>query len=124
MRIVFVRHGDPDYKNDCLTEVGRRQAELVAERLRSEGIEEIWASTQGRAIETAEAASRVLGLPIQTLDSMREVHWGSRDGTPLFADGHPWDIADELARQGINLNDPAWRTKTEGRAKPVLLFCI
>jgi probable phosphoglycerate mutase len=31
------------------------------------------------------------------------------DGTELFANGHPWDIADELARQGYNLNRPDWR---------------
>lgn len=120
MRIVFVRHGDPDYKNDCLTEIGRRQAELVAERLRGEGIEEIWASTQGRAIETAEASSRVLGLPIQTLDSMREVHWGSTDGEPLFAGGHPWEMVDELARRGYNLNSPDWREHPFFRTNKVL----
>ena len=109
MRIVFVRHGEPDYQKDCLTETGKIQAFAAAERLREEGISEIWSSPLGRAAETAEAASRALGLPVRTLDFMREVHWGSRDGAPLFADGHPWDIADELARQGINLNDPAWR---------------
>ena len=26
MRIVFVRHGEPDYARDCLTEEGARQA--------------------------------------------------------------------------------------------------
>ena len=26
MKIYFIRHGDPDYKNDCLTELGRKQA--------------------------------------------------------------------------------------------------
>ena len=109
MRIIFVRHGEPDYIHDCLTDKGRIQAFAAAERLREEGISEIWSSPLGRAAETAEVASRVLGLPVRTLDFMREVDWGSRDGAPLFADGHPWDIADEMARQGINLNDPEWR---------------
>jgi probable phosphoglycerate mutase len=31
MRIVFVRHGEPDYENDCLTAEGRRQAAAAAE---------------------------------------------------------------------------------------------
>ena len=31
MRIIFVRHGEPDYENDCLTETGRRQAAAAAE---------------------------------------------------------------------------------------------
>ena len=44
MRIIFVRHGEPDYKHDCLTELGHLQAEDAAKRLREEGIEEILTS--------------------------------------------------------------------------------
>ena len=109
MRIIWIRHGEPDYVNDCLTEQGAVQAKAAAERLREEGIEEIYASPLGRAMETAAAASAVLNLPVQTLPFMRELHWGSLDGTPLFADGHPWNQADEMARQGWNLADPDWR---------------
>ena len=32
MRMIFVRHGHPDYKNDCLTDLGRKQAEAAADR--------------------------------------------------------------------------------------------
>ena len=109
MRIVFVRHGEPNYEKDCLTEEGRRQALAAAERLEGEGIEEIFSSPLGRASETAEAASRTLNLPVRTLDYMRELHWGSVDGTPVPANGHPWDLADLLAAEGWNLTDPAWR---------------
>jgi hypothetical protein len=31
MRIVFVRHGEPDYEHDCLTGTGRQQAAAAAE---------------------------------------------------------------------------------------------
>lgn len=109
MRIVFVRHGEPDYANDCLTALGREQAKAAAIRLKEEGIEEIWSSPLGRARETAQAASDVLGLPVRTLDFMREVSWGSVDGTELFGGGHPWAIVFEMTRQGIDLNDPNWR---------------
>ena len=34
MRMVFVRHGEPDYEKDCLTEIGKKQAEAAAERSR------------------------------------------------------------------------------------------
>ena len=30
MRIIFVRHGEPDYKRDCLTETGKAQAAAAA----------------------------------------------------------------------------------------------
>ena len=109
MRIVFVRHGEPDYARDCLTELGRIQAEKAAQRLLGEGIVEIYASPLGRARETAQAAAEVLGLPVKTLDFMEEVRWGSADGEELYAGGHPWAIADEMARQGMELNRADWR---------------
>lgn len=109
MRIIFVRHGEPDYAHDCLTEEGRRQATAAAERLREENVETIYASPLGRAAETAAELSSILQLPVTTLDFMRELHWGSVDGSPLFADGHPWEIADEMARQGWDLTDSGWR---------------
>lgn len=109
MRIVFVRHGEPDYAHDCLTEQGKLQALAAAERLREEGIEEIFSSPLGRAAETAAATAELLKLPVKTLDYMRELHWGSTDGTPLPSDGHPWDLADLLAGEGWDLTNPGWR---------------
>ena len=35
MKIVFVRHGHPNYHEDCLTELGHLQAEAAARRLES-----------------------------------------------------------------------------------------
>ena len=109
MRIVFVRHGEPNYEKDCLTPLGRQQALACAERLRSEGISEVFSSPFGRARETAEATARALNLPVRVLDFMHELHWGSADGHPIFADGHPWSIADQLASEGWDLTNPAWR---------------
>ena len=109
MRIVFIRHGEPDYAHDCLTERGRVQALAAAERLKEEGIEEIFSSPLGRAAEMAAFTAEALNLPVKTLDYMRELHWGSVDGTPLPAEGHPWDLADLLAEEGRDLTDPTWR---------------
>ena len=33
MKLVIVRHGDPDYEHDTLTETGWKEAELVADRI-------------------------------------------------------------------------------------------
>ncbi|MBP1586671.1 MAG: histidine phosphatase family protein [Lachnospiraceae bacterium] len=109
MRIIFVRHGEPDYEHDCLTETGKVQAVLAAKRLKDEGITEIWSSPLGRARQTAQAASEELGLPVSIVDCMREVSWGSVDGNPIFSDGHPWNIVDDMARKGVPLNTPDWR---------------
>ena len=113
MRILFIRHGEPDYENDTLTETGFKQAQLAAQRLKDEGIEEIWSSTQGRAVNAAKFTADLLGLPIKTTDFIREITWGSTNGEELFAGGHPWDIADEMARRGMELNDPDLRMKSQ-----------
>ena len=42
MHIVFVRHGHPNYKLDCLTELGHNQAAAAAERLADEGIDKLY----------------------------------------------------------------------------------
>ena len=33
MKLLIVRHGDPDYEKDSLTEKGWREAEYLAEKL-------------------------------------------------------------------------------------------
>jgi len=109
MRIIFVRHGEPNYELDCLTERGKLQARAAAQRLREEGIEEIYASPMGRAAQTAAETSALLKLPVTTLDFMHELNWGSVDEMPIRSNGHPWDLADEMARQSWDLTDPRWR---------------
>jgi len=112
MRIVFVRHGHPNYKIDRLTELGHLQAEAAAERLVGEGIERIYASTCGRALETAEHTADKLGIPREEIvrcPFMREIHWGATDKTPLYENGHPWFTADRMAREGNALIDFAWQ---------------
>ncbi len=96
MRIIFVRHGHPNYELDCLTELGHQHAAAAAERLKEEGIEKIFSSTCGRAYETAGYTARALGLEIEKCEFMREIGWGTLEGEPLYRDGHPWDTADRM----------------------------
>lgn len=98
MRIVFVRHGEPDYSRDCLTETGKRQAAAAAKRLVREGISSIYASPMGRASQTAAYTAQELGLPVQTLDYMHEISWG---GPGIPEEGHPWTLSDWM----ISLED-------------------
>ena len=53
MRLLFVRHGDPDYKNDCLNEIGRREARALAALGPRIGWGTSFVSPLGRAQETA-----------------------------------------------------------------------
>ena len=53
MRLLFVRHGDPDYKNDCLNEIGLREARALAALGPQIGWGTCFVSPLGRAQETA-----------------------------------------------------------------------
>ena len=96
MRFLFIRHGEPDYVNDCLTPTGRLQAQAAAERLKAENICEIYSSPLGRAQETAGYTAKALGLDINTLDFMREISWGG-DGLPN--EGHIWTLSDKMLNE-------------------------
>lgn len=110
MRLIFVRHGEPDYKNDCLTENGREQAQATARRLKGEGIKAIYSSPMGRARETASYTAREYGLDIRVLDFMHEIDWGDRPGSTekLEYDGHPWTLAYRLLTEQPNC---AWNSR-------------
>ncbi len=107
MRIVFVRHGEPDYEKDCLTETGRKQAAAAAARLEREGISEIYSSPMGRAAQTASFTAQRLGLPVVTLDYMHEISWGG-PGIPM--EGHPWTVSDwMISRDDFDFFHSDWR---------------
>lgn len=107
MRIIFVRHGEPDYRRDCLTDVGRVQAAAAAERLAGEGIVEIFSSPCGRARQTADYTARRLRLMVTELPYMREISWG---GPGIPVEGHPWTLGDwMIAREDFDFRGNDWR---------------
>lgn len=110
MRLIFVRHGEPDYQRDCLTENGILQAKSTAERLKNEPINAVYSSPMGRAMETASYTAESHGLEIRQLPFMHEIDWGdiatekstsdasATEDVParLEYDGHPWTLACKL----------------------------
>ncbi len=110
MRLIFVRHGEPNYEKDCLTETGLKQAKACAKRLEREGIERVFSSPQGRALQTAQEYAHVAGeAPITLLNFMHEISWGASDGGELYNGGHPWTIADKMVNEGYDLTRADWR---------------
>ena len=53
MFLYIIRHGEPDYKTDTLTELGIKQAQLLSERFTSIKFDRIFSSPLGRAKQTA-----------------------------------------------------------------------
>ncbi len=110
MKLYLVRHGHPNYSDDCLTPLGVLHARAAAVRLADSGIEKIFSSSCGRAAETARVTADALGIEhVELLDFMREIPWGSVNGEELYANGHPWTISDKLASENKAILDENWQ---------------
>ena len=72
MKIRFIRHGDPDYVNDTLTEKGRKEAELLAKAAGRLGLGNCYMSPLGRAMDTAAYSLEAVGKKAEILDWLRE----------------------------------------------------
>lgn len=68
MLLFYIRHGEPVYEPNGLTPLGARQAEAVAKRLAAHGLDEIYASSSKRAVDTARPTSELTHKPIVELD--------------------------------------------------------
>ena len=72
MRILLIRHGDPDYVQDSLTETGKTEASLLAKRMVREKIDDFYVSPLGRARRTAAPTLAALNADAQELDWLQE----------------------------------------------------
>ena len=91
MKVLIIRHGDPDYKNDSLTVKGWREAEYLADKLCKLEISDFYMSPYGRAKDTASITLKRLGRTAEVLPWLREFdHFIVRPDDPEKM--HiPWD---------------------------------
>ena len=89
MKILIVRHGDPDYSIDSLTERGRVEAELLSQKLCGMDFKEIYVSPLGRARATAEYTLKKLGREGVVCDWLRE--FSPRIARPDREESIAWD---------------------------------
>ncbi len=72
MRLLIVRHGDPDYSIDSLTEKGWKEARLLAERLKNIPAAAYYCSPLGRAKDTASFTLQAAHREAEILPWLRE----------------------------------------------------
>ena len=122
MKIIFIRHGDPDYEHDSLTEKGIREAKLLAERVcQWENVTQFYCSPLGRAQKTASYSLEKTGREAITCDWMREFSYFIDD--PVTGrHGVPWDF---MPRYWTNIPEmydrEAWKETMIYRSNDALL---
>ena len=126
MKLVIVRHGDPDYEHDTLTEIGWKEAELLSGRLSKMHFDGIYCSPCGRARDTAAPTLQKLGREAQICDWLQEFPGRLNvDAAPWIKKAYPdwkdhqnadnerifWDMAPAELMKRPELLDPVdWRT--------------
>jgi broad specificity phosphatase PhoE len=87
--ILLARHGESDWNaanrfqghsDRPLTDLGRRQAEALAELVAQENVDAIYSSPLIRALETARIVAARTGLPVVEEGDLREVDTGAWSG--------------------------------------------
>lgn len=74
MKILLIRHADPDYSIDSLTEKGWEEAEQLSKRLCKEDIKDFYCSPMGRAKDTLSLTLKKLGKEAEILPWAEEFH--------------------------------------------------
>ncbi|MGN0361603.1 MAG: histidine phosphatase family protein [Bilifractor sp.] len=126
MRLLLIRHGDPDYIKDSLTEKGDVEVGLLADVLAGDRIDDVYVSPLGRARRTASYTLRKIGkkgitkewlqefaceMDISHSEELRSAYPDARlleDGTPVR--NIPWDMLPSSLMQDPRYLDPVdWR---------------
>lgn len=90
MKLLIIRHGDPDYSVDSLTEKGWKEAELLSRRLSAMNISAVYMSPLGRARDTASLTRKALRREAEVLPWLQE--FPARAVDPETGEKRlPWD---------------------------------
>lgn len=123
MKLIIVRHADPDYSVDSLTPAGWKEAEALKERFASLDADAYYVSPLGRAMDTARTALSGKGAEPVVKEWLREFNctvkkprlsyldddccvwdWLPADWTarPAFYDREKWMHEPELEAAGVS----------------------
>ena len=86
MKLLFIRHGDPDYTIDSLTEKGWKEAEFLSEKIAALDVRDFYVSPLGRAKDTASYRMQVAER-IRRKDQKTGSSWGKDHSLGLASTG-------------------------------------
>ena len=106
MRLLIIRHGDPDYVHDSLTSEGRTEAMLLAAYLKDVPIDYAYVSPLGRAQETAQPTLNAKRLTATTLDWLQEFRPKVKHKASYLSPACAWDwLPEDWTEQDIFYTD-------------------
>ena len=103
MKLYLIRHGEPNYEKDCLTALGKEQAEAVCMMQGREQVSGIICSPLGRARETAYPLSCAIHSEPEVKNWLKEIDditvWSERRPDLAVWNANPrllnrWELED------------------------------
>ena len=95
MKILLLRHAEPDYSVDGLTPRGHEEAELLSRRMVRYNIRDFYVSPLGRARDTADYTLRKLNREAEVMPWLQEFRGRFRD--PMTGQmRNSWDLPPKL----------------------------
>jgi len=117
LRIIFVRHGQTVYNNEsryqghtdaALSDLGRKQADRVAERLKNTRLAAVYSSDLSRAKDTADAIASLHGLRVEVDTDLRECSFGEWEGLTVT------EIRERFPKEYANYRQDSVRYRAPG----------
>ncbi|MDA3961089.1 MAG: histidine phosphatase family protein [Planctomycetota bacterium] len=109
MRIYLIRHADPDYAVDGITNEGELEAAALAERMAAAELTHLYVSPLGRARATMAPIEAATGMQAEVLPWTTE--WGHLRLDTQHGKRCIWDLDGEDLRSGVLAENPlGWRS--------------
>ena len=111
MRLIFIRHAEPNYELNTLTEKGFREAGLLAHRTSDWAVTQVYCSPLGRAKDTAAPTLKALEKEAIELEWLREFYDPIDPALHPFHASIAWDFSPEYLNEHPELFDPIrWKS--------------
>lgn len=107
---MIIRHAEPDYTIDSLTEKGWKEAELLSDRIYKMDVKDFYVSPLGRARDTASVTLKKMNREAKALPWLREFDVLIRD--PQTGNKKiPWDwLPAEWTKEDAFYDKELWHT--------------
>ena len=111
MKILIIRHAEPDYEHDTLTEKGWREAEYLSEYMKNIPVDAYYVSPLGRAQDTASLTLKKVNSNATTLEWLKEFHSPIKrpDKNGQYANTWDW-LPEDWTKEDLYFDKDKWYT--------------
>ena len=96
MKILLIRHAEPDYPNNTLTKQGFVEAECLSEKLKNSNITHIYSSPLPRAVYTAQPTADKINKEVKICEWLKEFQAKIKNGEE---ERIPWNMFPRVWQQ-------------------------